>query len=97
VRPRRSSQGERGGRRETIRVSEIAEYAYCSRAWWFKHVVKLPEPGSGAKGRLAAGTQAHRRHGRSVAASTRLRLVGLVLALCGLALLGAYLVLSIKY
>jgi CRISPR/Cas system-associated exonuclease Cas4 (RecB family) len=64
-----------------IKVSEIAEYSYCSRAWWYKHVVKLPP---GEIGRLAAGTRAHRRHGRWVAASARLRVLGVALALCGL-------------
>jgi CRISPR/Cas system-associated exonuclease Cas4 (RecB family) len=68
----------------TIKVSEIGEYAYCSRAWWYKHVAKVPIPQGAASGRLAAGTQAHHRHGAWVASSLRLRAIGLALALCGL-------------
>lgn len=67
-----------------IRASEIGEYSYCSRAWWFKHVIRLPIPeGSGTEGRLAAGTRAHARHGRAVGMSVALRNLGIVLALCG--------------
>jgi len=69
-----------------IRVSEIGEYTYCSRAWWYKHVVKVPLP-SGTTGRLAAGTRAHWRHGGWVVSSARLRTIGFLLAACGLALL----------
>jgi len=67
-----------------IRASEIGEYGYCSRAWWFKHVIRLPIPaGSGTEGRLASGTRAHERHGRTVGMSVALRRLGIVLALCG--------------
>ena len=71
----------------TIRVSEIGEYGYCSRAWWYKHVVKLPTPNAGVAGRLAAGTRAHRRHGAWVLSGTRLRALGIALALFGLLML----------
>lgn len=66
-----------------LRASEIGEYDYCSRAWWYKHVAKLP-PGGEVSGRLAAGTEAHKEHGRAVALSSRLRAVGVALLLCGL-------------
>jgi len=69
-----------------IRVSEIGEYTYCSRAWWYKHVVKVPLP-EGTSGRLAAGTRAHRQHGSWVLSSARLRAVGLLLAAFGLLML----------
>jgi hypothetical protein len=87
VRSRRSPRGERRDSTPSIKVSEIAEYGYCSRAWWYKHVVKLPEP-EGSAPRLAAGTRAHRQHGMWVAGATRLGLLGMGLALCGLAVLG---------
>ena len=35
-RPRSSRQQEE----IPIKVSEIGEYGYCSRAWWYKHVVQ---------------------------------------------------------
>lgn len=75
---------QREGSDYTIRVSEIAEYSYCSRAWWYKHVLKLPSPGGADYSRLAAGTKAHRQHGSWVASSMRLRAVGLALALLGI-------------
>jgi CRISPR/Cas system-associated exonuclease Cas4 (RecB family) len=71
----------------TISASEIGEYAYCSRAWWYKHVARVPMPQGTATGRLAAGRQAHRHHGSLVANSARLRAVGIALALCGIAAL----------
>lgn len=66
-----------------IRASEIGEYEYCSRAWWYKHVAKL-SPGGEVSGRLEAGIEAHRQHGRAVALSGRLRALGVALLLCGL-------------
>jgi hypothetical protein len=66
-----------------IRASEIGEYSYCSRAWWFKHVAKL-SPGGGVSERLEAGSEAHRRHGRAVALSAKLRVVGSALLIMGL-------------
>jgi CRISPR/Cas system-associated exonuclease Cas4 (RecB family) len=65
-----------------IRASEIGEYEYCSRAWWYKHVAKVA-PGGDASGRLELGRQAHRRHGQAVAMSARLRAIGVGLLLCG--------------
>jgi hypothetical protein len=65
-----------------IRASEIGEYDYCSRAWWYKHVAKVA-PGREVSGRLEHGRQEHRRHGAAVALSVRLRVVGVVLLLCG--------------
>jgi hypothetical protein len=66
-----------------IRASEIGEYDYCSRAWWYKHVAKI-SPGGGTSGRLEAGIEAHREHGRAVALSGKLRALGAALLLCGL-------------
>ena len=68
-----------------IRASEIGEYSYCSRAWWYRHVIRVPIPeGSETEGRLAAGTSAHARHGRAVGLSGALRTLGVLFALCGL-------------
>ena len=70
-----------------IRASEIGEYSYCSRAWWYRHVVKIAPPAAESPGRLEAGRQAHTRHGRSVALSGALRTAGIALALLGIAAL----------
>jgi CRISPR/Cas system-associated exonuclease Cas4 (RecB family) len=67
----------------TITASEIGEYAYCSRAWWYRHVVKLPIPEGEGQSRLHSGAQRHREHGAWVASSTQLRIVGIALAVCG--------------
>ena len=75
------SQGVR-----VIRASEIGEYNYCSRAWWYKHVAKLT-PGGDVPARLEAGSEAHRKHGRSVVLSARLRIMGAALLIIGLLVL----------
>ena len=67
-----------------LRASELGEYSYCSRAWWYRHVLKIAPPSGESASRLEAGIQAHTRHGRAVALSTTLRAIGIVLALLGL-------------
>jgi CRISPR/Cas system-associated exonuclease Cas4 (RecB family) len=71
----------------TIRASEIGEYSYCSRAWWYKHVAKVPPPDIEYNGRLMAGTKAHARYARTVATATIFRAIGILLAALGLLLL----------
>ena len=71
-----------------IRASELGEYEYCARAWWYRHVVKLPIPEGRGQSRLEAGTRAHERHGRRVAAGSRLGRAGLLLLLLGFLALG---------
>ena len=88
-----TSKAERTGPTPVITASQIGEYSYCSRAWWYKHVVKLPVPQGEGYGRLAEGTRAHERHGRMVASGARLRAAGLVLALLGLVALALALLL----
>lgn len=67
-----------------IRASEIGQFVFCQRAWWLGAVQGYRPVNDAA---LAAGTQAHARHGRSVAASLRWQQVGYVLLVLG-ALLG---------
>ncbi len=67
-----------------IRASEIGEYGYCSRAWWYRHVVKVPMPKGEGTVRLAEGTRLHAQHGRGVAASAMLRAAALGLLAVGL-------------
>jgi hypothetical protein len=79
-----------------IRASEIGEYGYCSRAWWYRHVIKVTPPGANEQEvRLAQGREAHARHGRSVSAAVTLRLAGIAIMLCGLALLAIIVVLNL--
>lgn len=68
----------------TIRASEIGEYGYCSRAWWYRHVVKLSPPEGNGTSRLAEGTRLHARHGKAVASSVTLRVAALILLALGL-------------
>lgn len=68
----------------TIRASELGEYSYCSRAWWYRHVIKIAPPAPGTGERLAQGVQAHKQHGRQVARASALSTIGLALALLGL-------------
>lgn len=69
-----------------VRASEIGEYLYCRRAWWLGRVQGVA---SANVRELAAGTSAHRRHGRAVLAAGCLQLLAyaslLLAALTGLA------------
>lgn len=67
-----------------IRASEVGEYVYCARAWWLRRVGGL-EP-SGYE-RREYGTALHRRHGRAVAGSRALLLLGIALALAAVVLI----------
>jgi CRISPR/Cas system-associated exonuclease Cas4 (RecB family) len=69
-----------------IRSSDIGNYLYCRRAWWYQ------KQGFESENRteLAAGTEIHRRHGRGVLASSLMRSLGLVLLLVALIMLVAY-------
>ena len=69
-----------------IRASEIGNYLYCHRAWWYR------KQGfeSQNQAELSAGISLHRRHGRKVLAAGILRTLALLLVLAALALLVAY-------
>ncbi len=64
----------------TIRASEIGQYVFCQRAWWLGSVQGYRPVNEEA---LSAGTQAHRQHGRSVAASQRWQWVGFAFLVLG--------------
>jgi CRISPR/Cas system-associated exonuclease Cas4 (RecB family) len=83
---------DQGPKVRVLRASELGEYSYCSRAWWYRHVLKIAPPGRESEGRLEAGTRAHNRHGRAVALSSTLRAIGIALALLGLLALALALV-----
>lgn len=73
-------------RMRVIRSSDIGNYLYCRRAWWYR------QQGfeSGNQAELASGTELHRKHGRKVMASGLLRISGFLLLLLALVLLVAY-------
>jgi len=69
-----------------IRSSDIGNYLYCRRAWWYKK----QGVESANQAELAAGTEIHIQHGRQVLASTITRNFGLILLMIALAMLVAY-------
>lgn len=69
-----------------IRSSDIGNYLYCRRAWWYKKQGVESEN----QAEMATGTELHRQHGRKVLASTLARTVGLILLMLALILLVGY-------
>jgi CRISPR/Cas system-associated exonuclease Cas4 (RecB family) len=69
-----------------IRSSDIGNYLYCRRAWWYRKQGFESENQS----ELAAGTEIHRQHGRKVLASSLNRSLGTILFFAALILLIAY-------
>ncbi len=69
-----------------IRSSDIGNYLYCRRAWWYKKQGMVSENQT----ELAAGTQLHHKHGRQVLAASLTRTIGLILLLIALVMLVAY-------
>ena len=55
---------------QVIRASEIGAYAYCARAWWLGRVLGY-RPAN--LERMAAGEEAHIRHGQKVVSYHRLQ------------------------
>jgi CRISPR/Cas system-associated exonuclease Cas4 (RecB family) len=69
-----------------IRSSDIGNYLYCRRAWWYRKLGFESENQT----ELAAGSEIHRQHGRKVVASGLARLLALILLFAALLLLVAY-------
>jgi CRISPR/Cas system-associated exonuclease Cas4 (RecB family) len=69
-----------------IRSSDIGNYLYCRRAWWYRRQGFESEN----QAEMASGTEIHRQHGRKVIASGITRTLGLVLLFAALILLVAY-------
>jgi len=63
-----------------IRASEIGQYVFCQRAWWLGNVRGYQPVNEAA---LKAGSQAHARHGHTVATSQRWQRVAYVLLILG--------------
>ena len=70
-----------------IRSSEIGNYLYCRRAWWYRKTGVE----SANQAELNAGTELHRRHGRQVLAAALTRTLGWILLLAAILILVAYL------
>lgn len=73
---------------KTVRASEISAYVFCARAWWYRQQGVESEN----QGDLAAGSEIHSRHGRTVLASGCLRSAAYVLLMLSILLLTAALV-----
>jgi CRISPR/Cas system-associated exonuclease Cas4 (RecB family) len=71
---------------QVIRSSDIGNYLYCRRAWWYRRQGFESEN----QAELASGTELHRKHGRKVLASSLMRTLGFLLLLLALVLLVAY-------
>ncbi|MCW5875917.1 MAG: hypothetical protein KIS85_03455 [Anaerolineales bacterium] len=71
--------------RQWIKASEIGEYLYCRRAWWYR----LQGAASANLAAMQAGGRAHTAHGRGLRVVAALRLLAL-----GLALVAGWLLLS---
>ena len=66
-----------------IKASEIGEYLYCQRAWWYR----MQGAQSANARALEAGTLAHVRHGRGLRSVFWLRLAAFGLVVLALLLL----------
>jgi CRISPR/Cas system-associated exonuclease Cas4 (RecB family) len=69
-----------------IRSSDIGNYLYCRRAWWYRKQGYE----SANQAELTTGTEIHRKHGRNVLAATLNRSLGMVFLFLALILLVAY-------
>jgi len=69
-----------------IRSSDIGNYLYCRRAWWYRKQGYESEN----QAELASGTELHRKHGRKVLLAGLLRTLGFLLLLVALVSLVTY-------
>jgi CRISPR/Cas system-associated exonuclease Cas4 (RecB family) len=76
---------------KTVRASEISAYVYCARAWWYRQQGLESEN----QADLAAGTEIHSQHGRTILASGCLRTAAYTLLLLSILLLTAALVMHL--
>ena len=74
-----------------ISASEIAEYLYCRRAWWYRRL----GASSANLDVMEAGTEGHERLGRTVRLLALLRRLGWRLLIAGAVLLAVLLVLRL--
>ena len=69
-----------------IRSSDIGNYLYCRRAWWYRKQGIESEN----KVELASGTELHQKHGRQVMASSINRTLGFILLMIAIVIVVAY-------
>lgn len=69
--------------RDWIKASEIGEYLYCQRAWWYH----LRDVASANVRELAQGSRHHASHGRGLRLAGLQRLLATVLIVAALLLL----------
>ncbi len=63
-----------------IRASDIGSYLYCRRAWWYR----FNGYESANQAELSAGTEFHRKHGRTVLRARMIALLGWVVLMIAL-------------
>jgi CRISPR/Cas system-associated exonuclease Cas4 (RecB family) len=70
----------------TIRASDIGNYLYCRRAWWYRKqgVESENQP------EMDSGAEIHRQHGRRVLVSGMTRMLAMILLAAGFFILLAY-------
>jgi hypothetical protein len=78
--------------RSVIRASELAQYAFCARAWWLGRIKGWRSSNVEA---MQQGVARHRAHGRAVEGYHRLRRLALTLLMLAVAFLAAWLVLGL--
>ncbi|HEY4717710.1 MAG TPA: hypothetical protein VJ182_03590 [Anaerolineales bacterium] len=66
--------------RRWIRASDIGDYLYCQRSWWYR----LRGARSTNTAELALGTAQHAHHGRGLRAISWVRLIAIGLILLAL-------------
>lgn len=69
-----------------IRASDIGSYLYCRRAWWYR----LSGQESANQAEMAAGTELHRRHGRTVMSANMQQLLAMIILLVACVMLTAF-------
>jgi hypothetical protein len=62
--------------KRVIRASEIGEYVFCRRAWWYHYIVGLA---SSNQDKMQAGTAKHVEHGQQVQRSDLLKRTAFVM------------------
>ena len=75
-----------------VRASEIGQYAYCARAWWFARVKGYRSANLAA---MRQGTVRHGAHGRAVEGYHFLRRLAVALIILSGLLLVAWLLASL--
>ena len=73
---------------KVLRSSDIGNYLYCRRAWWYRKQGYESEN----QAELASGTELHHKHGRKVMAAGLYSAFGLLLLLAALVIIVVYFV-----